>query len=42
VQLLYVQSLLMGHHPLNQKEMAILNEGLLAMIEWGVESKEGD
>ncbi len=42
VQLLYVQSLLMGHHPLNQKEMSVLNEGLLAMIEWGVESQEGD
>jgi molecular chaperone HtpG len=40
VQLLYVQSLLLGHHPLNAKEMALLNEGLLGLIEWGVDAQE--
>ncbi|HMF18396.1 MAG TPA: hypothetical protein VKE98_14395, partial [Gemmataceae bacterium] len=40
VQLLYVQALLLGHHPLNSKEMRLLNEGLLDMIEWGVGSQE--
>jgi molecular chaperone HtpG len=35
VQMLYVQSLLLGHHPLRSKEMALLNEGLLGLIEWG-------
>ena len=40
VQLLYVQALLLGHHPLNSKEMRLLNEGLLDMIEWGVGSAE--
>jgi molecular chaperone HtpG len=36
VQMLYLQALLLGHHPLSVKEMQILNEGLLALIEWGV------
>ncbi len=33
VQMLYVQALLLGHHPLRQKEMGLLGEGLLALIE---------
>jgi molecular chaperone HtpG len=33
VQMLYVQALLLGHHPLSSKEMALLNDGLLAMID---------
>jgi molecular chaperone HtpG len=41
VQMLYVQALLLGHHPLNAKEMGLLNEGLLAMIEWGLKAREG-
>jgi molecular chaperone HtpG len=41
VQMLYVQALLLGHHPLSAKEMRLLNEGLLALIEWGVEAQEG-
>jgi molecular chaperone HtpG len=36
VQMLYVQSLLLGHHPLSAKEMALLNDGLLGMIESSV------
>jgi molecular chaperone HtpG len=36
VQMLYVQALLLGHHPLNAKEMALLNDGLLGMIESSV------
>jgi len=39
IQMLYVQALLLGHHPLNSKEMAVLNEGLLGLIEWGVDAK---
>ncbi len=38
--MLYVQALLLGHHPLSAKEMALLNDGLLALIEWGVEAHE--
>ena len=41
VQMLYVQALLLGHHPLSAKEMRLLNDGLLALIEWGVEAHEG-
>ncbi len=40
VQMLYVQSLLLGHHPLSAREMSLLNEGLLSLIEWGVASQE--
>jgi molecular chaperone HtpG len=36
IQMLYLQSLLLGHHPLSGKEMVLLNEGLLSLIEWGV------
>ncbi|MGL6076504.1 MAG: HSP90 family protein [Fimbriiglobus sp.] len=36
IQMLYLQSLLLGHHPLSGKEMSLLNEGLLSLIEWGV------
>jgi molecular chaperone HtpG len=36
IQMLYVQSLLMGHHPLSANEMALLNTGLLDLIELGI------
>jgi molecular chaperone HtpG len=36
VQMLYVQALLLGHHPLSSKEMALLSDGLLALIEGGI------
>ena len=39
--MLYVQSLLLGHHPLNAKEMKLLNEGLLGLIEWGIDREGG-
>jgi len=32
VEMLYVQALLLGHHPLNAHEMALLNQGLLGLI----------
>jgi molecular chaperone HtpG len=41
IQMLYLQSLLLGHHPLSGKEMTLLNEGLLSLIEWGVGLQEG-
>jgi molecular chaperone HtpG len=31
--MLYVQALLLGHHPLKQKEMQLLNDGLNGLIE---------
>ena len=36
VQMLYIQALLLGHHPLSSKEMKLLNDGLLSLIEWGI------
>jgi len=32
VEMLYVQALLLGQHPLNAQEMALLNQGLLGLI----------
>ena len=40
IQMLYVQALLLGHHPLSAREMGLLNEGLLGLIECGVEAQE--
>lgn len=37
IQTLYVQSLLLGHHPLNAQEMNLLNNGLLRLIEFGID-----
>lgn len=36
VELLYVQALLMGHFPLRAREMGVLNNGLLELIELAV------
>ncbi len=41
IQMLYVQALLLGHHPLDAREMRLLNEGLLGLIELGVDTQEG-
>ena len=37
IQLLYVQAVLLSHRPLNEKELALLNEGLLGLIEQGAD-----
>ena len=41
IEMLYVQALLLGHHPLTAQEMQLLNEGLLDLIEWRVDAKDG-
>jgi molecular chaperone HtpG len=41
VQMLYVQALLLGHHPLQARELKLLNEGLLGLIELAVENSGG-
>ncbi|MEX0717362.1 MAG: HSP90 family protein [Planctomycetaceae bacterium] len=38
IEMLYVQALLLGHHPLHGKEMNLLNTGLLDLIEIGIRS----
>lgn len=37
VEMLYVQALLLGHHPLRSKELNALNRGLLELVELGLE-----
>ena len=34
IEMLYVQSLLLGHHPLHAKEQELLNSGMLGLIEY--------
>ena len=36
LEMLYVQALLLGHYPLKEPEMALLNDGLLGLIEYSV------
>lgn len=40
VEMLYVQALLLGHRPLNAREMALLNQGLLGLIAARLEGTE--
>ena len=42
LEMLYVQSLLLGHYPLKAREMKLLNEGLLGLIEYGVDAESGN
>lgn len=37
VKIMYVQSLLLGHHPLQQEDLNILSEGLTQLIDFGME-----
>jgi molecular chaperone HtpG len=39
IQILYVQTLLLGHYPLNFQEMTLLNQGLLQLIELGIDKE---
>lgn len=41
VKMVFVQALLLGHHPLSAKEMELLNEGLSMLIEWSVDAQGG-
>lgn len=34
IGMLYVQALLLGHHPLGAREMRLLNDGMLELISW--------
>ena len=38
VRVLYVQALMLGHHPLGPTELAIMNGGLVELLEWGIAS----
>lgn len=36
IEMLYVQALLLGHYPLSQDEMQLLNQGMMELIELGL------
>jgi molecular chaperone HtpG len=36
VRVIYVQSLLLGHHPLGAQDLEILNSGIAELLEWGL------
>jgi molecular chaperone HtpG len=38
-EMLYVQSLLMGHHPLKGRELELLNRGLIGLLELGLDGQ---
>lgn len=42
IEVLYVQALLLGHFPLSQVELHLLNTGLLHLIEYGIGLSETD
>jgi molecular chaperone HtpG len=42
VRLLYVQALLLGHHPLSPREMQVMGDGLLGLIARGLTPTEDE
>lgn len=40
VEMLYVQALLLGHHPLSARELSLLSNGLLDLIDWSLAARE--
>jgi molecular chaperone HtpG len=40
IEMLYVQALLLGRHPLDRRELRLLNEGLLGLIHWAIDSHD--
>lgn len=42
IEMIYLQSLLLGHFPLKRCEIKLLNDGLLGLIDWAVRVGEGD
>jgi molecular chaperone HtpG len=40
IERLYVESLLLGHHPLRWRELQLLNRGLISLLEWGVATEK--
>ncbi|OWA33275.1 HSP90 family protein [Saccharibacillus sp. O16] len=38
VEMLYANALMMGHYPMSRPEMALLNAGILSLIDWSMDS----
>ncbi|CAM3529805.1 MULTISPECIES: HSP90 family protein [Saccharibacillus] len=41
VEMLYANALMMGHYPMSRQELALLNAGILSLIDWSMESEQG-
>lgn len=39
IKLVYVQALLIGHFPLRNNELKVLNNGIMSLIEWGLRNE---
>ncbi len=39
VEMLYANALMMGHYPMSRQEMALLNRGILSLIDWSMDSE---
>lgn len=42
IEMVYIQALLLGHFPLKQIEVKVLNDGLVGLIDWALKSGHGD
>ncbi|NGZ77580.1 HSP90 family protein [Saccharibacillus alkalitolerans] len=42
VEMLYANALMMGHYPMSRQELALLNTGILSLIDWSMESEKGE
>lgn len=36
IEMLYCNALMMGHYPMSRQEMALLNQGIVRFIDWGI------
>ncbi|WP_139996678.1 HSP90 family protein [Paenibacillus paridis] len=42
VEMLYTNALMMGHYPLSRQELAVLNQGIVRFIDWGLSANAGN
>lgn len=42
IEMLYVNALMMGHYPMNRHELAVLNNGIIQFIDWGLSANMRD
>ena len=42
IEMLYANALMMGHYPMSRQELALLNGGILSLINWSLESEKGE
>lgn len=42
IEMLYVNALMMGHYPMNRQELAVLNNGIIQFIDWGLSAYTTD